>query len=123
MNSLVDIFRGYEGEPTKIVDQRARIEKVAKLKVQTKEEETKAQDVHTEENKPNLGDDDLRTTKLLKITHPPPDGPHVIEDDARNFRITRSSRHAALLATVEVSGSCLSPQHILGELITRPPRI
>ena len=78
------------------------------MKAQSEEEKAKAQDVHMEENEPNLGDDDLRTTKLPKNTHPPPDGPHVIEDDAPNFRITRSSKRAALLAAVEVSRSCPS---------------
>ena len=111
---LVDILKGYEGEPTKIDDQRARMEKAAKLKAQSEEEESKAQDIHTEENEPSLGDDDLRTTKLPKITHPPPDGPHIIEDDAPNFRITRNSKRVALLAAVENSGSCPSPRQAAG---------
>ena len=107
---LVDILKGYEGEPTKIEDQRARMKKAAKAKATSEEEEAKAQDIHTEENEPVLGDDDLRSTKRPNITHPPPDGPHVIEDDAPNFRVTRSSKRAALLAAVEISGSCPSPQ-------------
>ena len=90
----------------------------AKLKAQSEEEEAKSQDIHTEENKPNLGDDNLRTTKLTKITHPPPNGPRFIEDDALNFRSTRSSKCAALLATVEISGSCPSPQQAAGRRYT-----
>ena len=68
------------------------------MKAHSEEEEAKAQDIHTEENESNLGDDDLRTTEVPKITHPPPNGPRVIDDDAPNFRITRSSKRAALLA-------------------------
>ena len=88
--------------------------KAAKAKAQSEKEESKAQDIYTEENEPNLGDDDLRSTKLPNITHPPPDGPHGIEDDAPNFRVTRSSKRAALLAAVEISGSCPSPQQAAG---------
>ena len=93
---LVDILKGYEGEPTKIEDQRAKMKKTAELKAHS-EEKAKAKDIHTEENEPNLGDGNLRTTKVPNITHPPPNGPHVIEDDAQNFRITRSSKRAVLL--------------------------
>ena len=107
---LVDILKGYEGEPTKIEDQRAKMKKAAKAKTKSEQEEAEAQDIYTEENKPILGDDDLRSTKLPNITHPPPDSPHVIEDDAPNLRVTRSFTRAALLAVVEISGSCPSLQ-------------
>ena len=90
------------------------MEKAAKLKAQSEDKETKAQDIHTKEDEPNLGEDDLRTTKVPNITHPPPNGPHVIEDDTPNFRITRSSKRAALLAAVEISGSCPSPRQAAG---------
>ena len=111
---LVDILRGYEGEPTKIEDQRAQMEKAAEAKAQSEKEESEAQDVYTKENEPSLGDDDLRSTKLINITHPPPDGPRGIEDDVPNFRITRSSKRAALLTAVEICGSCPSPQQTSG---------
>ena len=85
------------------------------MKTQSEEEETKAQDIYTKENEPDLGDDDLRTAKLPKVTHLPPDGPHVIENDPPNFRVTRNSKRAALLAAVEISGSCPSTRQAAGQ--------
>ena len=58
-------------------------------------------------NEIELGDDDVRTTRTAQIRHPPPSGPHLIEDDEPpNFRVTRASRRRQLLSAVEVSGSC-----------------
>ena len=54
-------------------------------------------------------DDDLRTTKMVQVRHPPPqNGPNIIEDDDEppNFRVTRASRRRQLLAMTEMSGSC-----------------
>ena len=72
--------------------------------------EAEAQDIYSEENEAFLGADDLRTAKLQNVKHSPPNGPNIIEDDeVPNFRITRSSRRAALLAAVEISGSYPTP--------------
>ena len=62
------------------------------------------------ETSPNViedGKDDLCTSRTAQIRHPPPSGPHVIEDDEPpNFRITRASRRRQLLSAIEVSDSC-----------------
>ena len=65
------------------------------------------EDIFTLPNEANLGQDDLNTLHQ-QVTHPKePEGPHIIEDDAPpNFRRTRKSRREALLAAVEMSGSC-----------------
>ena len=108
---LVDIFKGYEGELTKIDVQRARMKKAEEERAKSEEAETKAQDIHTEENEIDLGSDDLRTTKLPNVQHPPPSGLHIIEDDdVPNFRVTRSSRRSALLAAVKMLGG-VAPNH------------
>ena len=75
---------------------------------QAKLEEDEAQDVHTEPNECELGDDDLRTSPNQQVTHPTtPVGPHIIEDDsAPNYHRTRRSRREALLSAVEISNSC-----------------
>ena len=49
---LVDILKGYEGEPTKIEDQRAKMKKISQIEGKSEEEEAKEQDIHTEENEP-----------------------------------------------------------------------
>ena len=98
---LVDILKGYEGEPTKIGEQRDKMKKAAELKAQSEDEEVKAQGIHTEEDEPNLGEDDLRTTKVPKITHPPPNGPHVIENDVHAAG-GQSNQYASANAATEI---------------------
>ena len=69
------------------------------------------EDVFILPNEANLGQDDLKTLHQ-QVTHPKQDnGPHIIEDDAPpNFKRTRKSRREALLAAVEMSGSCPTQQ-------------
>ena len=67
--------------------------------------------LETKNQTPNVieyGDDDLRTSKSPQITHPTnPNAPHLIEEDTPpNYRVTRASRRAHLLAAVEMSESC-----------------
>ena len=42
IDMLVDILRGYEGEPTKIKDQRAKMKKVAAAKANSEQEDSDA---------------------------------------------------------------------------------
>ena len=43
------------------------------------------------------------------MAHPSPDGPHVIEDDTPNFRVTKKFKRAAL-GSRRIFGSCPRPQ-------------
>ena len=48
IDMLVDIFKGYKGEPTKIDVQRARMKKAEEERAKSEKAEAKAQDIHTE---------------------------------------------------------------------------
>ena len=134
---LVDIFKGYDGEPTKIDDQRAKMAKASKAKeesnieeVETHAKEWKNKDLDAEKGKTepnmdledqgmyiqnnelNLGDDDIQTAPTPQIKHPaPPNGPHLIEnDEPPNFLHTRRSRYEKLFAAVDISNNCPTPR-------------
>ena len=48
----VDIFEGYDGGPTSIIeDQRERTNNAAAKKVKSEQAETEVQDIHTEETR------------------------------------------------------------------------
>ena len=84
---LIDIFKGYDGEPTKIDEHRSKTEKAAANKeesvtedkqVNKKElenEEMETEDVFTIPNEANLGQDDLNTLNQQVTCPKPSEGP------------------------------------------------
>ena len=67
---LVDICKGYNGEPAEIDKQRASTKTAATEKAKSEEAEAQVQDIYPENNEELLEADDLRTTKREAKTLP-----------------------------------------------------